>query len=597
MSIYNSAPNQGAQGPFHGSVTFQYYFGADGVSANQAALAHDLPILANLIALKQSPATYAFEYSPDRPHIVLLAARDQASSAHYVAVVRAFAEQHSSQFAGGIFWFDQQAASDDILRQVTHHGRATAILARTDFALLDQAQQLAAVQRAWQEERRSLLIFSGIDSLEALQQLAAVLPRSPGSPLVIISRWHQLTKLIGLTGERQMQLLNATQIDLLYDSILAGLSRAQPASATVNPCMYLEAFPRVGAVETEDSLASIFHKPAIYNNLVSAGRRPNSHVIFGDRGTGKTILCKRLENEYRGQPQVLTVRLRTFSIQQYIDAQQSITSDGWIGIFIYQLLNALVKRLRREGKRRQKLQEQPYEAEQLMGLCAVTHIDPPQLPTPPDIAALCERIEHRGSFERLEMFAEILKAAGFAYALILIDDIDNQLFEDEKKQQAIMIIDPLIRSLGSVQDHLLAFKLFLPDSLRGSVAPGLTKFMNVCEITWTDDDLREILRLRLAQHSMLDEAADDGLAESMPLDCPERFDLLCESNVAMGGESIDDILIRLARQRPGRLMDIINQILARHCSEKNPSHSVLIRWSTINDVLKREAETEAEESQ
>ncbi len=580
MHIDNTAPNQGGQGNFYGSVNFTYYF--PNGTPDQALLSPDLQQLASLIANFRSPATYAAADSSPLPHIVLLAARDRTSSAHYVAAVKAFAEQQRSAFAGGIFWFDQQAGGDTIIRQVKQDGRARAV--RTDFEQLEEPQQLAAVQRVWQAETGSLLIFSGIDSLEALQQLGTVLPRPIGSPVLIISSWHRLTQLIDLNDARDMRLLDAAQIDLLYDSILAAASNDKPVQAILNPCIYLDSFPRGAAVETEDTLTSVFHKPNIYSNLISIGKRPSSHVIFGGKGAGKTVLCKRLEKEYLGQPQVLTVRLRTVSIQQCLLAGQPITFESWTQEFIAQLLNALVKRLRYESKRRQKLQEQSYEAEQLMGLCAITHADPPQLPTPPDMEALRERIANRNSFERLATFADILKSAGFAYALILIDDINNQLF-DGNESLALRVISPLLQTLGSVQDYRLAIKLFLPDKLRASVEPEVSNFMDVYEITWSDDDLREMVRLRLAQAGLSPDEAEDMAAATISLDYPERFDVLCESNLADGNESIDDLLIRLAEQRPGRLMHMINQILARHCSGKSAAHSVLIRRATINDVL------------
>jgi predicted ATPase len=589
MQIDNSAPNYGAQGNFYGPVTFNCYFGEEREPINQASLNADLQNLAGLVARSSSHENRIPPSANREQHVVMLATRDQASSAYYVAVVREFVAQHSASFTGDIFWFDQQAAGEDITIQVTRYGRAADILSRADFDILDQPQRLAAVQRAWQNRLQSLLIFSGIDSFDTLQQLGTVLTRPVSGTVLVISSWHELTGLVDLTGDRCMQLLNAEQVDVFFKTILAATPDDQPAEALFDPCLYLEAFPRVAAAETEDSLVHVFREPDMYSNLISTMRRPGSHAIFGGKGSGKTALCKRLEHEYRGHNHVLTVRLRTDSFQQYVRSGQPITVHSWLNVFIPQLLNALLKRLRHDTKRRQKLQQHRYEADQLMGLCAFTHADPPKLQEPPDINALCERIKHRDSFERLEMFAEILKSAGFAYALILIDDINNQIFETDETQ-AHEVIAPLVQSFGSVQDYLLAIKLFLPDTLRDSIAPALMKFMDVYEITWTDDDLREMVRLRLAQSNLTKNSADERLSAGLPLDYPECFDLLCESNTYTPGESIENMLIRLAHRQPGRLMHIISRILARHCTARDSPRPALIRRSTINNVLNSEWE-------
>ncbi len=577
------------QGDFHGSVPFSYY---EREPINQINLNHDLQSLAGLIGPSQAPHGHTLPQggSPGQ-RIVILAARNHPDSAHYVAVVREFVARHGASFAGDVFWFDQNTEGEDITAQVIHYGSATAIHARTDFDSLDQPQKLAAVQRAWQEHGQRLLIFSGIDSLDALKHLGSVLPRNVNRYVLIISSWHELTRIVNLTSDRCMSVLSAQQIEDFYRTLVAAAPTHLPADTIYDPCRYLDAFPKGAAAETEDSLEQVFCTPGIYRNLVSSVRLPTSHVVFGAKGTGKTALCKMIEKEYRGSSSggILTVRLRVEQIQHYMQSGQRITIENWIQALLPQLLNELVGRLRCEPKRLKKLRDHRHEADQLWGLCDITHADnPPDALQPPStMEVLRERIRHRDGFQRLDMVSKIFKSGGLKHAIILIDDINNQIFE-ANGEQARSVINPLIQSLGSLHDYGLAVILFLPAALREQADPELTHFMNTHELTWTDDNLREMVLLRLRNHNPRSDPLTGGTAVNDPLNGPERFDWLCESNVSHAStrrESVDDLLIRYAQQRPGRLMHLITSILAKHCSEKHAQRPSPIRWSTIHEVL------------
>ena len=232
-SIHNAVSNQGAQGVFHGSVTFDQrttvYTWARTQPTDPATIAAAQSLLAQLpTADLPDPATLPPALPPGsrmpfartltfvgrQPDLRQIAvalkggqttAIGQAATVHGLGgvgkttVASEFVHRYGAYFAGGVFWLSF-ADPANIPTEIAQCGGEGHLQLRPDFHTLPLAEQVAAVQRAWAEELPRLLVFDNVDTDEAEALVAQYRPRTGGCRVLITSRRGVWDTALGITA-------------------------------------------------------------------------------------------------------------------------------------------------------------------------------------------------------------------------------------------------------------------------------------------------------------------------------------------------------------------------------------------------------------
>jgi tetratricopeptide (TPR) repeat protein len=242
--IQNTASNQGAQGIFHGVVTFDQrttvYAWARATPADPQTVeaAHALldqlptdaipnpaPALPPGSRVPNRVATFVGR-TPDLYTITAAlkdgqtAAINQAASVHGLggvgktSVAAEFVYRYGAYFAGGVFWLSF-ADPANIPVEIAQCGGEGGLQLRPDFHELPLAEQVAAVQRAWAEEIPRLLVFDNVDSDDGEALVQQYRPTTGGCRVLITSRRGVWDTALGITALPLGVLLRQESIALL----------------------------------------------------------------------------------------------------------------------------------------------------------------------------------------------------------------------------------------------------------------------------------------------------------------------------------------------------------------------------------------------
>jgi tetratricopeptide (TPR) repeat protein len=225
--IHNTAPNQGAQGIFHGPVTFDQrttvYAWARAtpadpqtVEAARALLAQlptdAIPDLTPLPPGSRAPHRIA-TFVGRQPDLRAIAAAleggqttaiYQAASVHGLGgvgkttVAAEFVHRYGAYFAGGVFWLSF-ADPANIPAEIAQCGGEGGLQLRPDFHELPLDEQVAAVQRAWAEELPRLLVFDNVDTDDGEMLVQQYRPAPSGCRVLITSRRSVWDTGLGIT--------------------------------------------------------------------------------------------------------------------------------------------------------------------------------------------------------------------------------------------------------------------------------------------------------------------------------------------------------------------------------------------------------------
>ncbi|GAB4535021.1 MAG: hypothetical protein Kow0063_18790 [Anaerolineae bacterium] len=140
----------------------------------------------------------------------------------------------------------------------------------------------------------------------------------------------------------------------------------------------------------------------------------------------------------------------------------------------------------------------------------------------------------------LSGFAQLVQRIGLKRLYILVDRLDERFLTFQEPNNLVELVAPLISNLPLMGVPGIAFRLFLPREARESVLPFVRRDrrLKVLEVTWNDNQLRQLLRLRLRVYSE---------------DKVQALGKLCETSLA---PRIEDEMIEAANGSPRRLLQL-----------------------------------------
>jgi hypothetical protein len=113
-----------------------------------------------------------------------------------------------------------------------------------------------------------------------------------------------------------------------------------------------------------------------------------------------------------------------------------------------------------------------------------------------------KEIRHESTLDRLKRFINVLQALGFASFIVLIDRVDESPAATKRPELATKLVEPLLTSLPLLELKGFAIKFFLPlivrDQLGGDVR---TDRIRTRDISWSDETLEILLLRRLSAFS------------------------------------------------------------------------------------------------
>jgi tetratricopeptide (TPR) repeat protein len=256
QNIQNNAPNQGAQGTFHGPVNFDQRQASGDVTVHGSvigtgiAIGHNnvvqvttvyewarkqpadpqtvaagrllldqlptnvLPELAALPPGSQMPFSRTPTFVGREADLLSIVstikggqttAIGQAASVHGLGgvgkttVATEFVHRYGGYFAGGVFWLSF-ADPVNLPVEIAQCGGERGLQLRPDFHDLPLEDQVAAVQRAWAEEIPRLLVFDNVDTDDAEKLVQQYRPTTGGCRVLITSRRGVWDKALGIVA-------------------------------------------------------------------------------------------------------------------------------------------------------------------------------------------------------------------------------------------------------------------------------------------------------------------------------------------------------------------------------------------------------------
>lgn len=347
---------------------------------------------------------------------------------------------------------------------------------------------------------------------------------------------------------------------------------------TSHPFEYWEA-------DRETTLSGYFVQAEWFDALRGDTRQPRSAVLFAPRGHGKSshrIQIARLCGSAASDPALIV------PITEYDwlppPGTERITEQHYVRYIAFRAALALWDRLQQHPATRARFDAAPRKLLQLHAFLHVAALrDPWRLPElalndadradlarwlrmphqpPPEPRLLVETMAH--SYARatqsdiLDDLVDLARFAGFASIYILVDRVDEDRLTEHDVDAALERIHPLVSNLHLLEHPGVACKFFLPDHLHDAmIARRISRIderLPAYTLSWSDDDLAELLRRRLAFYSH-----PVGAISGVP--AVTRFQDLCEP-----GSDADRRLIAAARGSPRRLIITAARLIASHCA-------------------------------
>ena len=144
----------------------------------------------------------------------------------------------------------------------------------------------------------------------------------------------------------------------------------------------------------------------------------------------------------------------------------------------------------------------------------------------------------------LEILIQIAKEIGYLSVYVLVDRVDESELTGNNPLDSFILIQPIVRSLKTLETPGLGFKFFLWDAIEPHFKDvGRDDRVASRRLEWTHDKLSELLRKRLLAYSSSSKWRLDQIGESM-----SPF-------------NIDELVIMFANESPRDLIRICRKIV------------------------------------
>ena len=152
------------------------------------------------------------------------------------------------------------------------------------------------------------------------------------------------------------------------------------------------------------------------------------------------------------------------------------------------------------------------------------------------------------ALDLLARFVQILEGMGLDKVYILLDRLDERLITFHDPDKLAALVAPLITNLELIGVPNVAFRLFLPREAQEAMLPFVRddRCLDVLDVTWGVEPLRELLRLRLQVYS------EDKI---------QTLGKLCKPGLAA---KIENEMIELADGSPRRLLQLGATLFETH---------------------------------
>jgi hypothetical protein len=314
------------------------------------------------------------------------------------------------------------------------------------------------------------------------------------------------------------------------------------------------------AEDEAQELSSFFVDIGLFRAMMGNPKRPESIIVFGKPGHGKTSHCLEMLKTIR--PQALGVHLMFGDIAQF-GQQEPITANNYLQIIRERTLEALRYELDSSPRRRQKFSAAPNALRHLQAaehLSGLRQIDDASTPTVIQAVATLSRKDMRGWLHTL---ARVIAAgAGFESIYVLLDGVGADSLSDEQWQQTIATIEPFLKSVATLRGCGFAFKCFFHADLNQRLTTAGIDweriFAKSYSLDWTEARLQHVLSRRL-------QSCRSRIRENSQRTPVERFADLCEIDPRL---QADEELARAAQGSPRQLLQMARSIIEEHCKRE-----------------------------
>jgi hypothetical protein len=370
---------------------------------------------------------------------------------------------------------------------------------------------------------------------------------------------------------------------------------------------------RVYVAEKEKDTAEFFLEPPYFKDVLGNAQTPQSAIVFGQRGDGKSTLCKMVEHhldastdahaplliKYMEFPKWLETDIRELTIEEHIEriirlalesfikrAEKDLTLlqnlskpdqallQWYILVFfpsgefrqVERRLTSLIDRLPKKyrvkkiggwGVRRviNYLRKRRVEIERVSDdKSPIVQIIKSVLfliaPSIPEGNAVRDHTD----IELFKRLRDLMTAAGFPSIVILIDKTDENEVCSNRPDLAAQLIKPLVTSVNFLEIEGVATKFFLPSVTKEILGTTIrTDRLTTRDISWSDDGLRHLLRRRL-------RAFSNGSIDSL-----ERF---VDQRV---WPNFEDRILYYSAQSPRNMIRLLDSVTSVLCAlEESP---------------------------
>jgi hypothetical protein len=328
-------------------------------------------------------------------------------------------------------------------------------------------------------------------------------------------------------------------------------------------------------------LLDYFYRVPNFLDILGGVSRPETVLVFGDTGSGKSSLRNAIARMSRDDD-ALPVALRAFDVLVKKSQQgQSIQISDHVALILKAAVSAWFEELSQETVTVPRSEDtrdirnylwsyvleyetDPIRKQKLKGLLGADDKTEPW-PLPKDFR---ERLVHFCRY--------IIELCAYKSVCFLVDP-DEDISPD--LDVAWQVLGPLLSTqyLLELAREKVAFKFFLHHKFLDKVLQipwieriAATTRVNTNSLEWTEEKLHALLRERLVRCS--DEKPSPY--ESLGQLSPEVQDL-------------DDIVIRRSQNRPRRLIEICNKLFSVHCQSPISHDQLMITRAEVNEAIQQ----------
>lgn len=345
-----------------------------------------------------------------------------------------------------------------------------------------------------------------------------------------------------------------------------------------------------------ERLSDQWVKPACFDRILGQASEPKTVLVFAPRGAGKTacrILVEYYCKEGLGQGERAETGGRVLpvlhihhdeAIWQSVERQQTIDEYWHTREILKQAVQALTDLLQSEDELSQRIDGMSsgrradlqwlfysYSPQSMEDVALVqkelgfsylpameargmglVRDDPEHRPFFGDRQAYLDARRHTSPIDQLYLFVDLICADepqgfGFEAVYVLLDGLDEFSFSaDLKTEHAVRLLAPLLSNLRLMNAPNMAFKCFLPAEISTDILHHPTvrrDRLGFETITWSEQDMQEILGRRLATYGSVQE-----------------IDMLCAPEL----RGLEHRLIEVADGNPRRMIRLCDFLLQAH---------------------------------